>query len=387
MSGNPFSGLVSEQWYVKEVTPGVTPTSPVFSKIIYTGGVPALIKDSFQSDVLDGTREITNVTGGNQQVNGEYSVELAPLVHDDFLEGALSSTWEAAYTDTGIEITVDEVLKTYTRTSGDFLADGFAVGDLVAFTTLTDSNAKGFVVTAATASVLTGDYIIHDLTNETATTDVETGRRLIVGFECKTFSILTIYKGTCGTVEKYQLARGVEISGFNYEATVNSNTSGSFPFIGRGIDFPDTLPAGSSFNPDIPSAPFNGVNARIVIDDSLAAFVSGVTVTNDNEASAQFFLNDIETTFIEKGRATNTFSITAMMADTASLKKFAEGTDSVLVNIMTNQFGTMSVTFTRAFLSSVTSDISGPSSITQSIEGTGQSSPGISSIIIQQINV
>ena len=382
--GNPFSGLVTEQWYVKEVTAGVTPETPAFSRVVYTGGLPALIKDSFQSEVLDGTREITDVTSGNQQVNGEYSVEFAPLIHDDFIEGAMSSTWQAGYADTGIEITVDPVLKTYTRTAGDFVVDGFTIGELTAFTTLTDGNAAGFIITSVTATVLTGAYIIHDLTVETATTDVETGRQIVIGSECKTYSILTVFKGTCGAVEQYQLARGVEFSGFNYDATVNSNVAGSFPFIGRGMSFPDTLPVGSTFKAEIATKPFNGVNARVVTDGVLSAFVSGVTVTNDNESSAQFFLNDTETSFIEKGRATNTFSLAAMMCSTESLEKFAAGADSEIISIMSNKYGTMSVTFPRAFLSSATAEVSGASSVTQTIEGTGQGGVGQSSIIIQQ---
>ena len=385
-TGNPFSGLVSEQWYIEEITPGATPLDPVWKRVVSTSGLPALIKDSFQSDVLDGSRENSDVTGGNQQVNGEYGIELAPLLQDDFLEGAISSTWQAGYSAAGLDITVDSALKTYTRAAGDFVADGFEVGELIAFPDLTGLNARGFIATTVTATVITGAYIIHDLTDETVTTEVVTGRKLETGSECKTYSILTVFKGTCGTVEQYQIARGVEFTGFNYESNVNANTAGTFPFIGRSIEFPDTPPAGSTYNADIVSKPFNGVNARIVTDGALSAFVSGITVTNDNEASAQFFLNDVNTSFIERGKATNTFSLAAMMCDTSSLKKFAEGTDSELISMMSNEFGTMSITFTRAFLTTVTADLAGPSSITQSIEGVGQGGKLQSSIIIQQIN-
>ena len=119
MALQPYKGANTAQFYVAEITPGVTPTSPSWSPLRNTGGVPAVTRDALVSNELDGSREISSIRTGNKQVTGEYSIELSSASQDELLAGAMTSNWQPGSNTVGLEITVDAANKTFTRASGD----------------------------------------------------------------------------------------------------------------------------------------------------------------------------------------------------------------------------------------------------------------------------
>lgn len=385
MATTPFKGATTAQFYVAEVTPGVTPTNPVWSPLRNTGGVPAITRDTLTSNELDGSRETTSIRTGNKQVSGEYAIELSSKSQDDWLAGALGSTWQSGASLSGLSITVAPAGKTFTRTDGSFITDGVEVGDLIAFTDLTGDNAKPFIVTAVTATVVTGAGIQHTLTTETASTAAKTGDKLETGNACKTFSILTWYKGQCGGADAYMLTKGVEVSGFTVEQAVNAMVTGSFPFIGRSQEILTEPPSGSDFSSvTFGDEPFSSVDVS-VFDGSTPLRCDSLTITNDNSASAQFELGNTNVAFVERSRAANTFSISGKLYDMAMIQKFINEQQVEINSILAGVNGAMSFSLKRAELTAVTPEIGGPESITQSIEGQATGNQYQSSIVIQRI--
>lgn len=385
MATTPFKGANTAQFYVAEVTPGVTPTNPVWSPLRNTGGVPAITRDTLTSNELDGSRETTSIRTGNKQVSGEYAIELSSKSQDDWLAGALGSTWQSGVSLSSLSITVAPADKTFTRDTGSFITDGVEVGDLIAFTDLTGDNAKPFIVTAVTATVVTGAGIQHTLTTETKTSKAKTGDTLETGNTCKTFSILTWYKGQCGGTCAYTLTKGVEVSGFTIEQAVNAMVTGSFPFIGRSQEILTTPPTGSDFSSvTFGDEPFSSVDVS-VFDGSTPLRCDSLTITNDNSASAQFELGNTNVAFVERSRAANTFSISGKLYDMAMIQKFINEQQVEINSILAGVNGAMSFSLKRAELTAVTPEIGGPESITQSIEGQATGNPYQSSIVIQRI--
>ncbi|MGT3563259.1 phage tail tube protein [Escherichia coli] len=385
MATTPFKGANTAQFYVAETTPGVTPANPVWSPLRNTGGVPAITRDTLTSNELDGSRETTSIRTGNKQVSGEYAIELSSKSQDDWLAGALGSTWQAGVSLSGLSITVAPAGKTFTRATGSFITDGVGVGDLIAFTDLTGDNAKPFIVTAVTATVVTGAGIQHTLTTETKTSKAKTGDTLETGNTCKTFSILTWYKGQCGGTGAYTLTKGVEVSGFTIEQAVNAMVTGSFPFIGRSQEILTTPPTGSNFSSvTFGDEPFSSVDVS-VFDGSTPLRCDSLTITNDNSASAQFELGNTNVAFVERSRAANTFSISGKLYDMAMIQKFINEQQVEINSILAGVNGAMSFSLKRAELTAVTPEIGGPESITQSIEGQATGNQYQSSIVIQRI--
>jgi hypothetical protein len=249
---------------------------------------------------------------------------------------------------------------------------------------LTGDNVKPFIATSVSALVITGAAITHDLTNETVTTQVDTGDKIGTGSLCSTMSILTWYRGKCGTVDQYVVTKGVEFTGFSFEVAVNAQVTGSFPLLGRSQDFTG-LPAGSTFEPDLTTRAFAGVDGKVLVDDAIEAYITSSTLTNDNEASAQFELGNKAVSFVERGRATNTVSMSGFMANTDLVQRFVNEVETSVQIVLNGLDGAMSFSYPRTFLTAATPDLAGPTSITQSLEGTAVGNKQQSSIIIQRL--
>lgn len=382
----PYKGANTSQFYVAELTPGVTPASPIWQALRTTGGLPAVTRDALVSNELNGSREVSYIRTGNKQVAGEYAIELSASSQDELLAGAMTSSWQSGSTVAGLTIDVAASAKTFTRSAGDFTT-AVEVGDLVRFPGLAGGNALPFVVTAVTPLVITGAAINHTLTDETAAaSDLVVADKLETGNLCKTYSILTWFKGTCGGADSFLLTRGVEFTGFTIEQAVNANVSGSFPFIGLSQEILTAPPAGSDFSQVvIDTKAFSSVDVSAFNGTAPLKLIDTFTITNDNAASAQFELGNPKVAFVERGRASNTFSLAGKLYDTTLLNLFLNETQIELTSILAGPDGAMSFTLKRAELTAATPEIGGPESVTLSLEGQATGNSVLSSIVIQRI--
>lgn len=385
MALQPYKGANTAQFYVLEVTPGVTPTSPSWSPLRNTGGIPAVTRDALVSNELDGSRETSSIRTGNKQVTGEYAIELSAQSQDELLAGAMTSSWVAGSTVAGLSVTVDADAKTFTRAAGDFTT-AVDVGDLVRFPGLTGDNNKPFIVTAVSALVITGGANPNALTDESGvTTSLVVADKLETGNLCKTYSILTWFKGRCGGADSYVITRGVEFTGFTIEQAVNAMVTGSFPFIGLSQEILSAPPAGSTFTVNFNAQPFSSVDVSAFNGTAPLQLVDTFTITNDNGASAQFALGNASVAFVERGRAANTFSLAGKLYDMTLLNLFLNETQIELTSILAGPDGAMSFTLKRAELTAATPEIGGPESVTLSMEGQATGNQVQSSIVIQRI--
>lgn len=382
----PYKGANTAQFYVVEATPGVTPTSPIWSPLRNTGGIPAVTRDALVSNELDGSRETSSIRTGNKQVAGEYAIELSAESQDELLAGAMTSNWQAGATVAGLTIDVNAAGKTFTRSAGDFTTD-VEIGDLVRFPGLTGDNSKPFIVTAVSALVVTGGAIPHTLTDETdVTSALVVGDKLETGNLCKTFSVLTWMKGRCGGADSFLLTKGVEFTGFTIEQAVNAAVTGSFPFIGLSQEILTAPPAGSDFSQvTFPSDYFASVDVSAFNGTAPMRLINTFTITNDNGASAQFELGNSSVAFVERGRAANTFSLAGQLYDMSLVNLFLNETQIELTSILSGLDGAMSFTLKRAEITAATPEIGGPESITITVEGQATGNSSLSSIVIQRI--
>jgi hypothetical protein len=385
MALQPYKGANTAQFYVLETTPGVTPTSPSWSPLRNTGGIPAVTRDALVSNELDGSRETSSIRTGNKQVTGEYAIELSAESQDELLAGAMTSSWVAGSTVAGLSVTVDADAKTFTRAAGDYTT-AVEVGDMVRFPGLTGDNSKPFIATAVSALVVTGAAINHTLTDESAaTSDLVIADKLETGNLCKTYSILTWLKGRCGGADSYIITRGVEFSGFSIEQAVNAMVTGSFPFIGLSQEILTAPPSGSTFTVNFDAQPFASVDVSAFNGTAPLKLIDTFTITNDNGTSAQFELGNDSVAFVERGRAANTFSLAGKLYDMTLLNLFLNETQIELTSILSGPDGAMAFTLKRAELTAATPEIGGPESITLTMEGQATGNPMQSSIVVQRI--
>jgi hypothetical protein len=381
----PYKGANTAQFYITELMPGVTPTSPAWYPLRNTGGVPAVTRDALVSNELDGSRETSSIRTGNKQVTGEYSIELSAQSQDELLAGAMTSAWQPGGLVLDLEITVDSANKTFIASAGDFT--DVEIGDLIRFPDLTGDNSKPFIVTDVAGLVLTGASIQHTLTDETSVpTTLQIAEKLETGNACKTYSILTWFKGKCGGADSYMITRGVEFTGFTIEQAVNAMVTGSFPFIGLSQEILTAPPAGSTFNVSFTAQPFSSVDVSAFNGTAPLKLIDTFTITNDNGASAQFELGNTGVAFVERGRAANNFSLAGKLYDTTLLELFLTETQVELTSLLSGPDGAMSFALKRAELTAATPEIGGPESVTLTIEGQATGNPAQSSIVIQRLS-
>lgn len=387
MSVQPFSGSNSATYYIAESTPGVTPTTPAWKPLRNTGGIPALTKETLQSEELDGSREITSIRLGGSSASGEFAFELSYGSQDDLIANAMSSDWVAGIAETALTVSVVATAKTFTRATGSFITDGVVVGDLIQFDSLTGGNNKPFIATAVAALVITGagikDGTLED--EAAATTNYETADKLTTGNLCKTISVLTWLKGKCGTVDKYVLTPGVEFSGFSLSTDVNAMVTGSLPLVGLDQTISDTPPTGSTFLAATTSRPFADIDSSIMESGTLQGGFTTFAYTNDNSVSPQYELGSNIAAFIERGMASNTISASAFMFDIDLLTKFINET-IVRLDLILNHpdGGAMSISTPQTVLTAVTPEL-GSGSVTQSVEGSAIGNATSSSVVIQRL--
>ena len=382
----PATGARTSQYYVEEVDCGVTPPTPAWQPLRYTAGVPQLTKDSVQSQELDGSREVADIRLGQNQAAAEFAIELSYGSYDDWLEAALGGTWAAGTTESGIDLTMDDVAKTITRVAGDFTTN-ISVGDFVKWPDFTNAENQGpFYVTSVSPLVVTIANASDLVAENVASGEYTTGDKLEVGTARKTFSILTHFEDAANGLGEYHITRGVEMAAYAFNVAVNAIVTGTFSTIGRSYEPNIALPAGSTF-PTVPKTqPYAGVDGRIIEAGVTLAYVTTSDNNLDNEAAAQFEIGSDNISFIEQGRANSTLSLATFFESSTLLSKFINGTESSVIISLDGPDGLLSFSYPRVVYTSGAPDVSGPGSITATVDAQALGgTSGESSIVIQRI--
>jgi hypothetical protein len=383
---NPYNGSVTTQWYVKEVEPGVTPDNPVWTQLQLTGGAPLVTKEALISAQLGGGGEVNAIRLADQDLAGEFSAELAYAAYDDLLESAMSNTWVAGVDQAGVEITVDSTLKTFTRSTGDFVSDGVRVNDYIVFPDLTGQNGKAFVVSAVDATTVTGASIALELADETVTTDYKTSDQLTQGGLCETISTMIWFKGSCGAADAFMIFTGVKMTGYTVEAAINSFITSTFPFLGDRGEIVDAPPAGSTYLPiDALSVDkFSSADGRIMDGNDIVGFMDSETITNDTASSKNKYLGG--TSSINRGLISNTLSISGKLNSLSYVQRYFDETPLKVSLAM--EFGGRLLAFSHnnAKITNAGYAIDAPEDATQNIEAQAIGDANNSSIVVHRLS-
>lgn len=124
-------------------------------------------KETYQSNEMRADRQIGDFRHGVQSIEGSLSGELSPGTYQRLMAAILRKAWAAGVSDAAnsnvAAASTTGAAGTFTRddSEGSWLVDGFKVGDVVRFTGFsgtgaTANNDHNFMITALTATVMTG---------------------------------------------------------------------------------------------------------------------------------------------------------------------------------------------------------------------------------------
>lgn len=313
-----FDGAASKLYYVMEVTRGVTPDSPALKELRSVSGMPTLAMDPIESSEIGNGREVNDISLGNVNIAGDIVCELSYGSQDDLISGALSSSWTSGYTALGLNVTVDPLLNTYTRDSGDFVAEGVVVGDYVQFPGLVEgTNSAPRFVTAVTPLVITvgGVKEFKPLVAETASTDFIKGDYLEVGNQCQTMTVIAEFEGKCGAANAYLRTTGVEVAGSNINADQNARVNAEFPLLGYDQFVETSLPTGSTIIDASTHRSYSSTDGSVSIDNVSVAAITTLGYSTEDNAAANFTLGSDLSAFVARDRIRNTITASAFAQD------------------------------------------------------------------------
>lgn len=232
------------------------------------------------ADEIASHQQLISERQTSQMVDGKISGFLSPGTYSDYISQVLRKDFAAGATS-GALITVAAAVTTgafgtFTRSAGSYLTDGFKVGDVIRWvgwaTTGAPNNAHNFVITALTATVMTGKMLDGVAVGPKAAGDSVTAT--VVGK--KSYSPDTGHTNIYNTIEEWR--SDVSISQVNVDVQVGQ---ASFKIPGSGNAEVDFTLVGLSQLADSASAYFTTPTAETTTD--VLASATGVLVLNGTE--------------------------------------------------------------------------------------------------------
>jgi hypothetical protein len=153
-------GVSKQLIYKKEASWGVAPGATGGQQLRRVTSNIDLAKETYSSEEIRTDAQDAEFRHGVRSVTGSINGELSVGTYNDFYAAILRQAFQtAATTGALIVVTAAAAGPQYVRSSGSFLTDGFKVGDVIRWTgwaTATENNARNFLITALTATDMTG---------------------------------------------------------------------------------------------------------------------------------------------------------------------------------------------------------------------------------------
>ncbi len=304
-----------------------------------------LSKETYQSNEIRSDYQIADFRHGVQSVAGTIKGELSPGTYKDFIAAALRQAWQTAAT-TGAIITVAAAVTsgaagTFTRSSGSFFTDGFKIGDVVRWsgwaTTGVPNNAHNFLITALTATVMTGTMLDGVAIGAKVAGDSVTCT--LVGK--KTFTPLTGHTDLSYSIEHWfsdislsEVFDGCKVSKLDFQLPATGMATIDVGFMGQGM----TTAASEFFTSptaQTTSGILAGVNGALYVAGVAVANVTGMNFSVDGGMSAEAVLGSNVKPQIFNGRVSVTGQLTAFFESATLRDLFINETEASLVGVFT----------------------------------------------------
>lgn len=307
-----------------------------------------LSKAMYESTELVSHQQSTGSRHGVQSVTGKLTGLLSAATYKLLWATAMRKDFVAGVNSTAlINVTAASTggaTGTYTRAAGSFLTDGFKVGDVIRWvgwaTTGTPNNSRNFVITALTATVMTGRHIdgppataVGAKAAGDSVTATVVGKKTLAPLTGHTDDFFT-YEEWYADIAQSELFTDVKLNQVDVDVPASGNSKAVFDFLGLGR----TLAGAQSFT--TPAVETTGgimasVNGLLIVNGAVVANVTAVKfsvmegLTPDGPVVGSNYSPDIS-----KSRIRITGSFSAFFADAVLPGFFANETVINLIVIL-----------------------------------------------------
>lgn len=201
-------------------------------------------KDTYTSAEVNSHRQVSDFRHGVKKVTGGVvSGEFSPGTYWKLFEGVLRCTAAAAVTADQTDFTsvaADNVLSTFTFTSGDPVAKGFRIGSIVRFTNMTDvdDNATNYLIVGmgGTSNRVWTVYPAPDtMSADTSFSVAEVGQSMFMpssSFVSRKWAIEHYFSD----IDIARLFTEVRLDGFNWQLPATGISTVDFTGMGRDME-------------------------------------------------------------------------------------------------------------------------------------------------------
>ena len=315
---------------VKEVTFGVTPTSPTMKLLRVTGEQLSDSLSFVKSQELRSDRQVSEIVLVDSNPGGTANFELSATSFDDLLESLMMSAWSTPLAIASVA--ADIVLDTssphlFSATAGKFST--IAVGQWIKLTGF--GAGSGYYRVASNTGVAIDFDIAPTVANTPAgTTGSITGSYVRNGVTEQSYTLVERFLDL--DTPSYKIMRGQRVSAASLSVKTGAIITGAFTFKGRSADITETEITGSTYTQPPATLPMNGVEDASSLKQNGLAFsdnpaILSLDVNIDNQHREQKGLFYLGNAGIAAGTFMTTLNLTQYFEDVvqAALYKASSG--------------------------------------------------------------
>lgn len=327
-----------------------------------------LVKEAYESGEIRTDRQIADYRHGVRSAEGSLNGELSPASYADFMGSIVGRDFTTAPASASASVTIaaSGALYTVTRATGDFLTDGFKVGQVVRLTGAglsVDNVAKNLLIASATATELT----VKVVNGSTLTAEGPIASVTVTAAGKTTFVPANGHTDQSYTVEEFysdiaqsEVYTGMKLNSMAVQLPATGLTTVDFGFAGKDLTQSGatqyfTSPAAQNAN-----GIFAAVNGVMLVNGAPVALVTSAdfSVERATENATAVGSNSVAEIFTGRIRVTGNLSV--YFQDAAFRSYFdAETPVSIVLTLTTdNAANAEFVTFTmpKVKLGSFTKD-------------------------------
>jgi len=335
------TGVFKQVSIKREVTYGTAPGASGFQLLRRVQSTIDLSKDTYQSNEIRPDLQTADFRHGVRRVKGSIQGELSPGTYSDQISACLKKDFAAGANASAVSLTIAGAGPyTVTRAAGDYLANGFKIGDVIRLTVggLNANNLnKNLLITALTATVAT--VVVLNATAMTAEGPIAGCTVTVQGK--KSYIPTTGHTDVSYALEHWynditqgELFTGIKFDKASFSLPPTGMATVTLDALGQNITTA-TSRYGTSPTAVTTKGVVAAVNGVLLVNSTQQAIVTGLQFTIDPTLSGDPVVGSNTVPNLFPGRVSVTGQFTAYFQDATMRDLFINETESSLVVALT----------------------------------------------------
>ena len=278
-----------------------------------------LTKETYESGEIRTDRQIADFRHGVRSADGSLNGELSPASYADFMGSIVGRDFTTAPVSGSASVTIaaSGVLYTVTRATGDFLTDGFKVGQVVRLTGAglnADNVAKNLLIASASSTVLTVKVVNSSALAEegpiASVTVTAIGKTTFVpatGHTDQSYTVEEFYSD----IAQSEVYTGMKLNSMAVQLPATGLTTVDFGFAGKDLTQTGTSQYFTSPTAQNSNGIFAAVNGVMLVNGLPVALVTSAdfSVERATENANAVGSNSVAEIFTGRIRVTGNMSV------------------------------------------------------------------------------